>query len=550
MKKVAILVVIALVLVCGFGGMFLSQQRAKVAAMAQQAKQGTKVERGELLVKVVETGTIDAVKAVDVRSRASGRLKRLLADEGDFVTAGQLIAIIDPLEIQLQVDQNRAQLSGARSAEQRTVIELEQRRVTAKAQYDQAVSRLEQLRNELRAQPTLTSAAVRQAEAALRAATQDRERLFTAILPNARTAAETELRQAAAGRQTAAAEQKRVAELLEKGYVAGRSMEAANLELENAEARLVRARAAWERLEGDQRLERMSADDNVRRAQADLDRALANRIQDANKKQEFDSAVAAVSAARAGLRDVEVLAKSRAQSAASVAQLSSLLSDSQRQLAETQVRAPMDGIVTSRSIEVGDLVTGLSAFSQGTAIFRVEDRRSMRVKLEINEIDVARLKLGMSAQIDVDAFPERHFSGIVKKIAPASTGLSAAQQAGGAGMSADNVVKYEVEIWLDKSDPALRSGMSAKCTIETLRRDKALRLPVEYVGRDKDGRFVMLAPKAGSTDKPKRQAVEVGVTTGSFIEILSGVTEGTRVVRPDYTGPARKGMMQAGADDQ
>lgn len=547
MKKVAIIVVVALVLLCGFGGVFLSQQRAQQAAKAEQAKEGVKVERGELLVKVVETGTIDAVKAVDVRSRASGRLKRLLVDEGDYVTAGQLIAIIDPLEIQLQVDQNRAQLAGARAAEQRTAIELEQRRVTAKAQYDQAVARLEQLRNELRVQPTLTDASIRQAEAALNSAKQERERLLTAIHPNARTGAETELRQANVARQTAAAEQKRVADLLAKGYVAGRSMEAANLDLENAEARLVRAQAAWDRLEGDQRLERMSADENVRRAQADFDRAMANRIQDANKRQEYESAVSAVAAARAGLRDVEVLAKSRVQSAASVAQLSSLLSDTQRQLAETQVRAPMDGIVTHRSIEVGDLVTGLSAFSQGTAIFRVEDRRSMRVKLEINEIDVARLKVGMTAKIDVDAFPERHFEGVVKKIAPASTGLSATQQ--GAGASADNVVKYEVEIWLEKADPALRSGMSAKCTIETIRREKVLRLPVEYVGRDKDGRFVMLAPEAGSKDKPKRQAVEVGVTTGAYIEILSGVAEGTRVVRPDFSGPSRKGFMQAGPDE-
>ncbi len=548
MKKVAIVVVIVLVLVCGVGGLLFQRQQAQMAASQQAGNQGTKVERGELLVKVVETGTIDAVKAVDVRSRTSGRLKRLLVEEGDYVTSGQLIAIIDPLEVQLQVDQNQAQLSGARSATARTEIELQQRRVTAKAQYDQSLARLAQLREELSAQPTLTSAAIRQAEAALNSAMQERERLLSSIQPNERTATETELRQARASHETALSEFNRVTDLLAKGYVAGRSVEAAKLEMDVARARMDKAEWTDRRLETEQRLERMKSDEDVRRAQADLDRAMANRIQDSVKRKEFESAASAVESARAGLRDVQVLARTRDQNAASVAQLASQLSDSQRQLGETQVRAPMDGVVTKRTIEVGDLVTGLSAFSQGTAIFRIEDRRSMRVKLEINEIDVARLRTEMAAKVDDDAFPERHFEGIVKKIAPASTGLSATQQ--GAAPSADNVVKYEVEIWLEKSDPALRSGMSAKCTIETLRRDKALRLPVEYVGRDKEGRFVMLAPKSGSKDKPKRQVVEVGVTTGSFIEILSGVAEGARVVRPDYAGPARKGMMEAGPDDQ
>src|SRR5688500_8305406 len=74
------------------------------------------VTRGELIVKVVETGTIDAVKSVEVKSRASGRLARLLVDEGDFVEKGQLIGVIDPRETQLRVEQDAAQLRGARSA--------------------------------------------------------------------------------------------------------------------------------------------------------------------------------------------------------------------------------------------------------------------------------------------------------------------------------------------------------------------------------------------------------------------------------------------------
>jgi hypothetical protein len=121
---------------------------------------------------------------------------------------------------------------------------------------------------------------------------------------------------------------------------------------------------------------------------------------------------------------------------------------------------------------------------------------------------------------------------------------------GAAAGSSDAVVKYQVEVWLDEADPKLRSGMSAKCTFETVSKKNVLRLPVEYVGKDKDGRFVMLAPPKGSKEKPKRQGVTIGVTTGAFAEILSGVKEGDRVKRPDYTGPARKGFFQAGPDDE
>ena len=106
----------------------------------------------------------------------------------------------------------------------------------------------------------------------------------------------------------------------------------------------------------------------------------------------------------------------------------------------------------------------------------------------MNEIDVARLRLGMPVEIDVDAFPEGSYRGKVNKIAPSSTSM--AQAGGGAAMSSDAVVKYEVEVRLDRPDAKLRSGMSAKCTFETIKRTNVLRLPIDFVGTDKDGRRI------------------------------------------------------------
>lgn len=96
MRKIAIVVLIVIVAVCGIGG-YVYKLRLDQAALAQKTAPVVKVEKGTIESKVVESGSIDAIKSVDVRSRASGRLKQLFVDEGDFVKQGELIAIMTRL---------------------------------------------------------------------------------------------------------------------------------------------------------------------------------------------------------------------------------------------------------------------------------------------------------------------------------------------------------------------------------------------------------------------------------------------------------------------
>jgi HlyD family secretion protein len=259
------------------------------------------------------------------------------------------------------------------------------------------------------------------------------------------------------------------------------------------------------------------------------------------------SATAEVQKAQAALQDVPIMQKGREQSLATVSQISSVLGESQRQLGETEIRAPISGIVSKRYIEEGELVASLSSFSSGTAIVRIEDRRQMLVNLDVNEIDVARMATGMKAEVmatgmkaevTVDAIPGRTFAGTVTKIAPASK--STAVQ--GQPVPTEAVVKYEVEIRLVAADPALRSGMSAKCSLEVVHKSGVLLLPSEYVGKDKKGRFVELPP-ATKEGKPERREIVAGSESGSSIEIMSGLKEGDRVQKPTYKGPERQGMM-------
>ncbi len=549
MKRVGLILGIVVVVLCGLGYFgWKAAQGAKLAAQSKQSDLG-EVKRQDLTQRVIETGTIDAVKSVEVKSRVGGRLKSLFVDEGDYVKAGQLIAEIDPQETELRVQQNEAQLRGAQSAVARTDIEIGQRRVTVQATLKQAEARVAQLQAELRAQPTLTSASIRSAKAQLDSAKQELDRLDKSAHPNARSANETALREAQANFNNAQSEYNRQKELRDQGFVSEKVVENTALALELARVRLRQAQENSGRLETQLRIERQRAIEDVTRSQAAYDQAVANSIQDVLKKKEYESALSDLAKAKASLRDVDTLIQTRIQSQASVDQLRSVRDDSRRELRETRILSPIDGIVTKKLVQVGELVASLSAFSSGTTILRVEDRNALRVKLTINEIDTAKLKLGLKAKVSVDAIPDREFQGDVKKIAPTSTALGATNAASVIG-STDSVVKYEVEIWLTGVDQRLRSGMSAKCTLDVASRTKTLTLPSEFVGKDAKGRFVEFPPVGkGPKAEPERRYVKTGLETGATIEILDGVKEGDKVQRPKFSGPERSGFMQAGPEE-
>lgn len=545
MKKILVIGAVILLIVLGFAGYsFMGMANAAKEKAKEAEKNKTKVTRGPLAVRVIETGTIDAVKAVEVKSRVTGRLKHLYVEEGDSVVAGQVIAIIDPQETELQVRQQQAQLRGANSQVARASIEIQQRRETARAAVRQAEIRLAQLKLELKAQPTLTRSSIQQAQAAFETASNELKRLEQTAHPNNRAADQAAMREAEASLKNAEAEFQRQKSLLEQGYTAQKTVENASLQLELARAKLAQVRTSHDRLETQLKLEMERAKDDAQRAKAALDSATANAFQDSVKKREYENALIDLAKAKTALADVDVLIQGRIQSQASVDQLQSSLADGMRQLRETEIRAPMSGVITKKLTQEGELVAGLSSFSSGTGIVRLEDRRNLRIMLNMNEIDTAKLELGLEAKVTVDALPNMTFDGKVRKIAPASTVVGTA-----AAGSTDNVVKYAVEVWLDRPDPRMRSGMSAKCDLTVSKRDKTLILPLEFVGKDKEGRYVMLPPTNPKDPKTsKRQAVKVGIESGSSIEIVEGVKEGDEVIRPDFKGPKRSGFMSGPSD--
>ncbi|MDX2064960.1 MAG: HlyD family efflux transporter periplasmic adaptor subunit [Fimbriimonadaceae bacterium] len=548
MKKALVPIGIGLVVVIAGGAFAIQSMRAKASDSKPKVPSVT-VGRGEIVVTVVENGTIDAVRSVDVKGRVAGRLAKLLVEEGDTVTQGQLIAVIDPEETEFRVRQDEAQLRGAQSSVARSTIEISQREATARAAVAQAQARVRQLELEVKSTPELTSAAIAEAQTQLASAEANRERIVNGTHPTQRANAQAQVNEAAANLRNAELEFERQIELEKQGYTAKRNVDNARLNVDVAKVRLENARVALARLEGQLKEEVEQATQQIRQAQAALNRAKTNRVNDRLKLQELASAQADLLRAKAGLRDAEVLRKTQEQGQASVDQLQSILSDSRRQLTETEIRAPINGVVTKKAIQVGELATALSTFGAGTTIVRIEDRTVMRVKLSMNEIDVAKLRLGMPATVDVDALPELSLSGKVAKIAPASTAISA--EGGAAATSTDAVVRYEVEIRLDNAPKELRSGMSAKCSLKVVDRQDVLIVPVDYVSREGKRAFAFLAPAETSKDqKATRVEVKLGAQSGTSVEVISGIKENDKLVKPDYKGPARKGMMSFGPEEE
>lgn len=549
MKKAVWIIVIIVVALCGFGLVQMRGMQAKMAE-AQKAKTAntTKVARKDIVNKVIETGTIDAVKSVEVKSRVSGRVKKLFVDEGDQVVAGQLLAIIDPRETQLQVEQGQAQLRGAQANVARTSIQISQQRINSAAALQQALARLAQVKAELGIQPTLTNATVRTAASAVETAKNEVRRLETTSQPNARSADLASLKEAQSNYDTALSDYNRQSELLRDGYVSTKIVENSRNSLTVAEARLLQAKDAHDRLENQLRLELARANDSLRSAQADYDKAVANRIQNDIKRREYESAVADVNKARAGMQEVSSLVQSKISSQASVDQLSSQLADAQRNLGETEIRAPIAGIVTQRLIQEGELATGLSSFSSGTTLVKLEDRKALRVRLNINEIDTAKLATGMNANVTVDALPNETFLGEVKKIAPSSVGQETTTVASST-VNNETVVKYEVEIWLLTSSEKLRSGMSAKCELNVQSAKNVLTVPQEFVETDKlTSKTYVYLQGAKPTDKPVKTEVKIGIKSGSDTQLLSGVKEGDVLARPDLHTPPQQGMFSGPED--
>jgi HlyD family secretion protein len=286
-------------------------------------------------------------------------------------------------------------------------------------------------------------------------------------------------------------------------------------------------------------------------------------------RQEFEQAEGAYLTARA---DLDAARQTIRSGKAGVQSAQASLNAANKNLSRTTVISPMDGIVSLLAVKKGERVAG-NSFSLGTEIMRVADMSMIEVRVDVGENDIPKVKIGDSAIVEVDAYNDRKFKGVVTQISSSST---SAQAAGAAAASGD-VTNYKVYIRIDPSsyadliDPSkgknlpFRPGMSASADIMTTKQVNVLAVPILAVTtRDKNEQGSKAKAKE-EADKKKAQGQEVttnnavmtdemeevvfvvqkdgtvkkvairtNIQDNEYIEVMSGVKEGDEVVSAPY----------------
>ena len=214
---------------------------------------------------------------------------------------------------------------------------------------------------------------------------------------------------------------------------------------------------------------------------------------------------------------------------------------------QARVTAPMSGVIIKKGVELGETVTsGVSSFNEGTTMFTVADLKSLIIRVNLNEVDIAKVRVGQPVRVTLDAYPQKIFTGKVRFVAPAAKIV-------------DKIKVFEIEVALDKLDEAFRTGMSANVEILGDRRAGALSIPLEALQR-RDGATVVYRLKAGlppqEIDKAREAldgrskfvwlsenwkdyfepvAVNAGIATLERVEITSGLRPGDQVSLEDVT---------------
>lgn len=354
-----------------------------------------KVEKGDLAKSVVATGKVEPITKVEIKSKASGIVKKLLVDAGDRVKRGQLLAQLDKEEISAQVEQSKAGLQAADAS-----------LTSAEADYDRA-----------------------------------------------------------------------------------------KVDAEGPDVPLLKR--AYDRSVG-------MAKEGV---------VSASALDDAQKNYEM-----ALNKQNVAKAQVAVLKSKIAQARAQVAQDQANLKQLEEQLSYTDVESPIDGVVLSRDVEIGDAVSSILVLgSSATLIMTLGDTSEVYVKGKVDESDIGKVYLGQPSRIKVESFKDKTFNGKVTKISPM-------------GVEKDNVTTFEVRVSINNPGGELKAEMTANAEILLEEHKNVLQIPEGAIIYDNQKKASVEVPDPKGKEGKRKVAVNIGISNGAKTELLSGLKEGDQVV--------------------
>jgi membrane fusion protein YbhG len=407
------------------------------------------------------SGTIEATQ-VSVAPKVAGRVVAIRAREGAKVSVGQVVAELDHEELDAQVAQAEAAVAAARArlAQAQSALSLQHAQTTAAVDQARAAAaasrtRVPQAERAAEVQASTVSAAIQQAQAQVDAATAQVKATDAGI-----RAAESAVRSAEAQLANVEADLARAEALYREGALSAQQRDGARTAVSAAMAQRDSARAQRDAAGA----QRSAAESALAQAHAALRTALANRqtveirqLDTAASRAQVDQAQAALRGAQAQTGLVEQRSKDVDAARAAVAQTEAALRLVQTTRGNTIVRAPMAGVVVSRSVEVGDLVT------TGTPIVTVADLDRVFLRIFIAETDLARVKVGQPVRVTVDAFRNRVFPGTVEEIS------NRAEFTPGNVQTREERVKlvFAVRVAMDNPEGLLKPGLPADAVIVT-----------------------------------------------------------------------------------
>ncbi len=240
-------------------------------------------------------------------------------------------------------------------------------------------------------------------------------------------------------------------------------------------------------------------------SQQNLDDAQQKYLAAANTR---DRAVSQISVDNSKLR----------QAQAQVAQAQASLKQLQDQLSYTIITSPMDGVVLSRDVEVGDAVSSILVLgSTATLVMTIGDTTQVYVQGKVDEADIGKVYLGQPARIKVESFKDKSFLGKVTKIAPL-------------GVEKDNVTTFEVRVSIDNPGGELKANMTANAEILLEEHKNVMTVPEQAVIYDKDRKASVEVPDPKQKKGRRAVSIMAGISNGTKTEVLSGLNGGDTVI--------------------
>jgi len=520
MKRTIRILLAAVLVAIAAGGYWTYQSRAATttsSASGQTYTQIVKVTQGALNSSLSVVGQLAAEQSADLafeQMSGAANLLTLTVQAGNVVTAGQVLATIDPAPYEQARDQAKSDLQAAEEAlsdlqTPATALEIAQADVAvskAKQALAQAQSNLADLKS-----PDLTS---------LRSAVQDAQDSLALLQLQATLADHDTLAKSERDLQyTVAWYQRRIAEL----QALSNPNAEQTAEIADDQVTLAAAQADLARVQVQRELARQSRAAELAKANvalADAQEALAeaqaggDKLALAQAELAVHQAEVALQAAQEARADLDTGADAAkiAAAQAAVDKKRLTLADAEAALAGAQLVAPFDGTILQTNVSVGDQVTA------NTTILTLANLKTLQVVASVDETTIRQISAGQDASITFDAFPGQSFQGKVLSVP-----LQGSLQGG--------VMVYPVPVSLTGADNlALLVGMTANVEVQVGQAADALLVPTLALTKA-NGLYQVLVPNTTDPNgDPVAVPVEVGLSDGTYTQITKGLNPGDQVV--------------------